>query len=136
MSEAWPDDKTETLIDLYKRNQSSSSIARILETSRNAVIGKLHRLGYLKKSKTPYVSKIKTLQKNINRSAPAPRRIPKMDFVESPDKKPLDDLKKSECHFPYGDETPYQFCGQAAQNGSSYCPYHSKLTSTKARSRL
>lgn len=41
----WPNDKIDQLKALWKEGKSSGEIAKLLRVSRNAVIGKLTRLG-------------------------------------------------------------------------------------------
>lgn len=66
----WTDERTETLKYLRKEGMSASQIAKQLGgTSRNAVIGKLHRLGL---SGEPRPTRIKS---NFFAAPAAPRRV-------------------------------------------------------------
>lgn len=38
-----------------------------------------------------------------------------------------EDMRRDQCHFPYGNATPYKFCGHPVQEGSPYCPDHHKM---------
>lgn len=118
---------------------SSSVIADTLHMTRNAVIGKLHRLGYSdgdrerpkERQKKTYVKR-NALTKLFNapdaQSYPVPPdRKPKLPDPSAP--VPLNltlmDLKPESCRWPAGDG-PYFFCGHPKIEHSSYCAYHFK----------
>ena len=92
---AWTDEKVETLTQLWQSGKSASEISAILgDVTRNAVIGKAHRLGLA--------------------SRPSPiKRQPKAAPVEPIGVK-LIDLTERMCKWPIGDPaTPgFRFCGK------------------------
>lgn len=61
---------------------------------------------------------------------------------------PLDDLRRFSkdltflqledglCKYGYGKETPYLFCGNGVQDGSSYCPGHHEICWTPTQRLL
>jgi GcrA cell cycle regulator len=115
-----------------ERKLSASQIAGEFGVSRNAILGKVFRLGLIgtrKASRHP-TAQIK---------AKAPRRPawnpPKPDPIivdETPDAPEflclgLLELTPKQCHYPHGDGVPYAFCGQPVRDGSSYCGYHHAL---------
>ena len=55
MNEQWPDERTERLKVLWRQGLSASQIARVLGAglTRNAVCGKLFRLGLASKPSAP-----------------------------------------------------------------------------------
>ena len=55
---SWTDEKVEKLRELWKKGHTASQIAEVLgDTTRNAVIGKAHRLNLSDKSIEPFMFK-------------------------------------------------------------------------------
>jgi len=55
--------------------------------------------------------------------------------------KTLLELEGGDCRYPFGDSAPYLFCGDLAQDKSSYCPRHHRMCwvvpiSTPAKARV
>jgi GcrA cell cycle regulator len=153
---SWNDDRVEKLTKLHADGLSSAQIAfEFGDLTRNAVIGKIHRLGLapVEKKKpdaprAPRNSKNKssgTIVFRIVEGGFGSRRIIKS--VQSEDKaelkcvevvplhKTLLELEKGECRYPYGDET-ITFCGHPAKPGSSYCMSHHGLCCNPAPRNL
>ena len=107
---AWTDEKVETLTKLWREGKSASEISVLLgDVTRNAVIGKAHRLGLA--------------------SRPSPiKRQPKPAPVEPIGVK-LIDLTERMCKWPIGDPaTPgFRFCGKPSETGKSYCEGHMQM---------
>lgn len=101
--------------------------------SRNAIIGRLHRLGLTTLTVGHGPKKIGPPREY----QPRPRRIviPKFSPEEvalrcieiAPRNLSLLDLEPNDCRYPYGDR-PYMFCGHPQMEGSSYCGAHRALT--------
>jgi GcrA cell cycle regulator len=140
---SWTDERTEALRALNADGLSAWEIAKELGgITRNAVIGKLHRLGIVKTkvvvSAPPPPPKSRLRPKpnfatipNLLPAEPAPRWEPRED--ETPDfgNIPLGDLKSSQCHWPRGEgsiEDPFRFCGRESLAGFSYCAGHARLS--------
>jgi GcrA cell cycle regulator len=144
----WTEDRTEKLKKLYASGYfSCSGIAAEMGdgVTRNAIIGKMHRLGlsgqiYIKRrcSKTPEEKEeTKRLKEERRRER---RRTQRGDFfmvrarptnlealrcIEiNPLHKSLLDLGPNDCRYPYGDNAPYTFCGHPKLEGHSYCGTH------------
>jgi GcrA cell cycle regulator len=121
---SWLDDRIERLKTLWKRGWSASEIGNELGVSRNAVIGKLHRIeGYTPEPHKP--------APRIARPPPAPKPPPppKQRVVLN---RPflnltLDELNRGVCHYPHGDRAPYRFCGAPVRSGSSFCAMHCRM---------
>lgn len=121
--------------------------------SRNAVIGRLHRLGWTgqtyvrvarpKKEKKPKVNTpiIRFVPMNGNSSylrmvQSVESELGELRCVEiEPRNISLSDLEPNDCRYPYGD-SPFLFCGHPAMIGRSYCAPHLGLTTTLPRVRL
>ena len=102
----WSDEQIETLKTLWGKGNPASEIAKILgNTSRNAVIGKAHRLGL---SGRP--SPIKK-QKITARGA---------TFLT---------MTERMCKWPFGDpkKPDFHFCGKAVDITMTYCAEHRAL---------
>ncbi len=78
---SWTDERVEQLRQLWIEGKSASNIASVLGhgLTRNAVIGKVHRLGLAGRAKAPGLtasrSRPPSLQPGTQRSAAAPRAV-------------------------------------------------------------
>jgi len=138
----WSEDATTSLKSLVAENKSGGQIAALLGVSRNAVIGKVHRLGLtltgqkistttraerrraaravgIARSKTkdaPLQYAKKSEERRLNE--PPSRKLPvyELDFI-------------NDCRFPTSEEAPHVHCGQprltpGRDHISVYCEYH------------
>ena len=133
-SGGWPEDRVELLRSLWLQgDQSASEIAGRLGVTRNAVLGKVHRLGLCNRraSAGPRPSAARTPRPSRRPRAPkavAPPPTPKAP--PRPEIGPglvarLEDLQRNACHWPVGDPTSeaFRFCGRAAAR-PPYCEAH------------
>lgn len=112
----WTPERIAALIALWNEEITTSEIGRRLGITKNAVIGKVHRLGLPKRRPTPG-------------EEPEPQ-----DVVR------LDSLRAGMCSWPIGNpgETGFHFCGEVAVGGKPYCGRHCAMayvTINKERSR-
>ena len=132
---AWTEDRVEVLKTLWNEGLSASQIAnRLGGVTRNAVIGKVHRLGL---SGRAAPAKPKAVEpKPTARPAPAPEPVPvrqpevAMDPATWGEARPtVTTIGANECKWPIGDpaSADFHFCGQGAAGGKPYCAYHSNL---------
>ena len=132
---SWTEEKVAKLKDLWGKGSTASQIAEIIGgISRNAVIGKAHRLNLSAKIKTRSSS---TNQKNYklneqeNKFQKRGRRnkfkslIIEKDF-EPENPKQLEELDESVCKWPIGhpNESSFYFCGRKSLKEFSYCKLH------------
>jgi GcrA cell cycle regulator len=153
---SWTDERTELAIHLYQEGWSAAQIAQKLGgVTRNAVIGKIHRLGYSRKnSGDPSVRKVTGLHgkprsakpekpvatkptRRRRKSKPITITIPKRELKARSmrDEGPVTfaELGASSCRFAITDQGPdHQFCGAKAMEASSYCEQHHALCHEKA----
>lgn len=139
---AWNDERVELLKKLWAEGLSASQIAsRMGGVTRNAVIGKVHRLG-LSGRATPTVPQRGRTNDSAEFAPPSFSRPPatlEPDLDEPEfmapvvltggDMTTVGTLKKNMCKWPIGDpaKEDFHFCGQSTSTGKSYCPYHAHL---------
>jgi len=151
----WTDERIELLKKLWSEGFSASQIAtEIGSVTRNAVIGKVHRLGLSGRGKAKAAAPQRPRKATRAPSAPAPlaqaERRP--EAVAEPTPQPpvaeaevedlheeiavpmservtIMDLRESMCRWPMGDPTKpeFRFCGARAVTGLPYCSHHARV---------
>ena len=130
---SWTDEKVNKLRDLWGKGQTASQIAEIIGgVSRNAVIGKAHRLNLSAKIKARTI-----ISKNNGKTTPNyslkknTRRSKFKSLLLDNDFEPaknlqLEDLTEQTCKYMEGhpDEKDSSFCGRKTIEKFSYCPLH------------
>ena len=132
---SWTQERENKLRDLWKKGHTASQIASIIgDTTRNAVIGKAHRLKLeprtLSKKSEPGSVKTKTdLRENktqkLGRKAKFKALLLDKNFEqENPIK--LEELTDQTCRWPIGHphEERFYFCGRKPLEKFSYCKLH------------
>ena len=133
---SWTEQKIEILKKLWGSGKTASQIAEIIGgISRNAVIGKAHRLNLSAKIKTRSATSNQnfdssTTEKNIQTSKKVRRSkfkslIIEKDF-EPENPKQLEELDENSCKWPIGhpNEKSFYFCGRSSLKDFSYCKLH------------
>ena len=133
---SWTEDKVNKLKELWGSGKTASQIAEIIGgISRNAVIGKAHRLELSAKIKTrssinaTNTNYNKNSNKNINSKKSKRQKFKSLllDKNFEPAKNlSLEDLTESTCKYMEGhpDEKNSSFCGRKSVDKFSYCPLH------------
>ncbi|MCZ8100409.1 MAG: GcrA cell cycle regulator [Burkholderiales bacterium] len=154
---SWNDDRVELLKKLWNQGLSASQIAGELGNgvTRNAVIGKVHRLGLSGRAKTPApqaarprkatrapshpLSHGPTIRGNLAltpKIAPAPAPAPSVApspaqevVIPISERVTIMELRDSMCRWPHGDPTSpdFRFCGAKSPPGTPYCSYHAQI---------
>ena len=131
---SWTNEKVEKLKNLWSKGHTASQIAEMLgDTTRNAVIGKAHRLDLearapSKQSNTPRSKE----NRQIKRTAAPTSRKAKFQSIlldksfEPENPKSLEDLTESTCKWPVGhpNEEKFYFCGRKPEGEFPYCKLH------------
>ena len=132
---SWTDEKVAKLKELWGKGSTASQIAEIIGgISRNAVIGKAHRLNLSAKIKTRTAISNQNFEnsleeKNIknksSRKSKFKSLIIEKDF-EPENPKTLEELDENSCKWPIGhpDEKNFYFCGRSSLKDFSYCKLH------------
>jgi GcrA cell cycle regulator len=155
----WSDDRVEQLKKLWEAGLSASQIAAELgSVTRNAVIGKVHRLGLSGRAKSPSSAvprqrKARPAQQMMRVSRPAsrgntalahafevelePDPIAYDNVVPMSQRLSLLELNEATCHWPVGDPSSpeFFFCGGKALAGLPYCAHHSRVAYQPAGDR-
>lgn len=151
---SWTDERVELLRKLWLDGKSASQIAAELANgiTRNAVIGKVHRLGLSTRIKTQASTTPRQRPRPLNsrpsaRPISAPIRganalalhIEPMDLslpettesvvVPLAENVTIMELREAMCRWPIGDpsHSDFRFCGSKSPAGASYCAHHSRI---------
>jgi GcrA cell cycle regulator len=132
---SWTTEKVEKLKELWSKGNTASQIAEMLgDTTRNAVIGKAHRLDLEARAPSKQSNSLKN--KTENRAAkktPQPMsRKSKFQSIlldknfETEKPTSLENLTESTCKWPIGhpDEENFYFCGRSPEGEFPYCKLH------------
>lgn len=147
---SWTEDRVARLTKLWADGLSASQVAADLGgVTRNAVIGKIHRLGLSGRAKPASkggarpkraarpngYSRVnrataKTTKPNGIVKSVSPVSAPVEDLVApEPKRIKLVQLTESTCKWPIGDpqEADFCFCGHSIKADTPYCDYHCKM---------
>ena len=131
---SWTEEKVNKLKEMWGKGQTASQIAEIIGgVSRNAVIGKAHRLNLS--------SKIKTKSSNVNKKNYSNHNNTQIQFkgkrskfksllldknFEAAKNLTLEELTEDTCKYMEGNpnERDASFCGRKNVEKFSYCPLH------------
>jgi GcrA cell cycle regulator len=159
---SWTDERVEALARLWSDGLSASQIAAQLGgVTRNAVIGKVHRLGLSGRNKAAALPQAQKARKPARPTGPAPApAMPAASFgapqpvatLEPPaaeqelsddvvipfsERVTIMELRESMCRWPLGDPTTpeFRFCGQRSPAGVPYCSHHARVAYQPAADR-
>ena len=131
---SWTADKTVRLKHLWKVGYTATEIGEKLNYSKNAVIGKAHRLNLDARRSGRSSKGTKPSIKTIGRKEQARMLLLDNNFEpENPTQ--LEELTEHHCRWPEGEpgKKDFYFCGRTPVKSFSYCRLHI-LKSTKPRS--
>tara|TARA_B100001121_G_C18570086_1_gene564536 strand:- start:338 stop:832 length:495 start_codon:yes stop_codon:yes gene_type:complete len=132
---SWTDEKVAKLKELWGKGNTASQIAEIIGgITRNAVIGKAHRLNLSAKIKTRTATSNQNFENSLQENNIKTRKgrrnkfkslIIEKDF-EPENPKQLEELNENSCKWPIGhpNEKSFYFCGRTSLKDFSYCKLH------------
>ncbi len=148
----WTDERIELLRRLWADGLSASQIAAQLGggVTRNAVIGKVHRLGLSGRAKpASTTARPRRPRPATPPRAPRPMVIGntalKLDYQPEPRRMPMQEeevllapesrritilqLTDQTCKWPIGDPSgsDFHFCGHQPRTGAPYCVFHARM---------
>ncbi len=163
---SWTDERVEQLKKLWGEGLSASQIAgRLGEVTRNAVIGKVHRLGLAGRATVSRPKAMRPRKNVVVRTGAAkrnkmqryqngaPNSFPNFPAAEGgfdhlhrsyeelviplEERASILSLKETSCRWPIGDpqHDDFHFCGKGKQDGLPYCEFHSRRAFQPAQSR-
>jgi GcrA cell cycle regulator len=132
---SWTEDKVNKLKELWGKGNTASQIAEIIGgISRNAVIGKAHRLNLSAKIKTRTATSNQNFESSYAEKNTKSKRGRKSRFqsliiekdFEPENPKQLEELDENSCKWPIGhpNEKSFYFCGRSSLKDFSYCKLH------------
>jgi GcrA cell cycle regulator len=158
---AWNDERVELLKRLWAEGLSASQIAsRLGGVTRNAVIGKVHRLGLSgratssrsasprpRRTQAPRQHRAPALMFGTRGNTalkpvyeediePAPAPVTEL-YIPPAERASILTLKESMCRWPIGDpgEEEFHFCGRKKVGTIPYCEHHARLAYQPVQSR-
>jgi GcrA cell cycle regulator len=156
---SWTDERVETLKKLWADGLSASQIAAELGgVTRNAVIGKVHRLGLSGRAKSatsaaprprkprPHSHMLRVARPSV-RGNTALAHAYDLELEAEPElvdnvipmgqRRTLLELTEETCRWPIGDpgQADFFFCGGRTVVGLPYCAYHSRVAYQPANMR-
>ena len=134
---SWTEEKVAVLRQYWGSGKSASEIADIIGgMSRNAVIGKAHRLGLAGRPSPIKERRAKPKPSVVAAPTPAPVRTEPPSRTNATNVVELLpgggatilSLTERMCRWPHGDpkHPGFRFCGKAVADGTSYCAEHLK----------
>jgi GcrA cell cycle regulator len=157
---SWNDERVELLKKLWAEGLSASQIAgRIGSVTRNAVIGKVHRLGLSGRATTTRVKSHRPRTRPIAVKRPQPKSrftnvgntalralyqesepyvAPVEELViPQAERRSIQTLEECSCRWPIGDpqEADFHFCGKTKVTGLPYCEFHARRAFQPPQSR-
>ena len=132
---SWTAEREDKLKELWKKGHPASQIANILgDTTRNAVIGKAHRLKLEARAASRKSSSKANQEKNNTPTGTSQKLGRKGKFkallldknFEQENPKKLEELTDETCRWPIGHpyEENFYFCGRKSMEKFPYCKLH------------
>lgn len=127
----WGRDHIIRIAELWAKGVTAVAIAREFDTTKNAIIGLVHR-HKMQRDPGPNSIAIKTKKhqppqqpKSASRGIPQVQECDKL--IPLPQRKSIWQLAVKDCRWPVGhpDAKEFFFCGAVKKDGSPYCVWHS-----------
>lgn len=138
----WTDESVEKLRQLWAQGLTANEIAKKLGVTKNAIVGKVHRLCLTARpspikvkdseQELPLEQPVEEVKEAIEpqpvEESPKPRKAEELTNIK------LVDLDSHTCRWPIGDprDDDFCFCGKKVRSGQTYCDEHSMQAYVKA----
>ena len=138
----WTAERIEQLRACIGSGMTCSQIAAAIGVSRNAVIGKIHRLGLSSGRPAGVSARTNCPPRARHSRGPTQRRLLRLAYAQAAIDETLPDISvisahpcslvdiaARQCRWPIGDpaSTDFLFCGNDAINGFTYCVGHARM---------
>jgi GcrA cell cycle regulator len=149
-SATWTHERIEQLRACVDNGMTCSQIAAAIGVSRNAVIGKIHRLGLSSGRPAGASARANCPPRARHSRGPTQRRLLRLAYARAPLDEILSaivvisthpcsliDIDAHQCRWPIGDpaSTNFLFCGNDAIAGFTYCVGHARMAYRTTASR-
>ncbi|MBQ8750361.1 MAG: global cell cycle regulator GcrA-like protein [Alphaproteobacteria bacterium] len=156
----WTDEAVEELKKMWDKGMTTGQIAKVLNVTKNSIIGKVHRLcltarpSPIKKSsgnsaekKASKPQKAEKVEKATKTSNKVVKEVPVSPISENTKNTtpvveetniPLVKLDNHTCRWPMGDpkDEDFCFCGKRIRTGQTYCEEHAAVAYVKAGKKI
>ncbi len=151
----WTKTQIEYVVEQWDAGFSASIIGDALGKTRNAVLGKIHRMGLSgsrENKRKPQIKKQTGGQRGKRRNSMRVNRAPvklvsTFKPVQDIEPEPIDasqncklfELENHQCKWPVNDPPPagyYMFCGLGKKVDSPYCRQHHKIAYRPAKGQI
>lgn len=146
----WTDEQIEELKHLWEKGLTTGEIGKALGVSKNAVVGKAHRLGLNSRPSPIRRGDDEAAAPAAAESAPAPEQkaaapaepqkpaktaVKKTAEKEKKKLFTVNDLTAGSCRWPIGDpkDEDFHFCGKEALPDKPYCAEHAAIAYVSAK---
>jgi hypothetical protein len=127
----WKSEHLDFVRNKFTAGYSATSVAIMFnqefgtQINKAAVIGQLYRM-HVRRGNSPTVSLKTTLVSPASVRRPRVPRPPKplMDEPAPEHCCDLSELNNHRCHWPFGIDPPFRYCGTQTVYGSQYCEHH------------
>lgn len=110
---------------MWDKGNTAKTIGKVMGKSRNAIIGKAHRIGLTRSANDdPVGAQTKIDRPIIWKGSYKPREVKALGVPVS-----IIDLRPNQCRFPIGDpkEPDFHFCGAERLSAKPYCYEHHSI---------
>ncbi|MDC1047052.1 GcrA family cell cycle regulator [Alphaproteobacteria bacterium] len=132
----WDESNVARLKELWDQGLPTAQIGKLLGFTKNAVVGKAHRIGLERRPSPIRRTAVKTDRKkarspivptlNFEASKEEPKELPKQQNFQPAVKNLFTNQTKRRCEWPDGhpDESDFKFCGKDRFEDKPYCINH------------
>jgi GcrA cell cycle regulator len=146
----WTPERIAQLRSCIGNGMTCSQIAAVIGVSRNAVIGKIHRLGLSSGRPAGAGARVSCPPRARHPRGPTQRRLLRLAYARAPLDEILSgvvvisthpcsliDIDAHQCRWPIGDpaSTHFLFCGNDSIAGFAYCVGHARMAYRTAARR-